>query len=170
MERPRVILIAGTPGNNVKVQAQIHYLSQLVQSLERKVYEIEITPETTREDLDETLIPMLRENIVVILHNIDNMVKTVPVFMHAISDADNAPVKNALIFCTMMLNKDVIKSQKCKGQAYCEDAIRKYCPILKIIQKGQKFRHLIQAWESDSLQMNQLDPILSRITTFTICV
>ncbi|KAM3727501.1 Pumilio [Dirofilaria immitis] len=83
----------------------------------------------------------------VILHGIDKLRGRAPLYLHSLSDPDHSPFPSALILLTINLFFGSHPS--------CEDAISS---------------HLLNEWDSDYIGEDQIRPILSRISSFLICL
>ncbi|EFO25377.2 hypothetical protein LOAG_03112 [Loa loa] len=83
----------------------------------------------------------------VILHGIDRLRGRAPLYLHSLSDSDHSPFPSALILLTINLFFGSHPS--------CEDAISNY---------------LLNVWNSDYVGEEQIRPILSRISSFLICL
>ncbi|VDK82609.1 unnamed protein product, partial [Litomosoides sigmodontis] len=83
----------------------------------------------------------------VVLHGIDKLRGYAPLYLHSLSDPDHSPFRSALILLTINLFFGSYPS--------CEDAIT---------------RHLLNIWDSDYIGEDQIRPILSRISSFLICL
>ncbi|VDK70580.1 unnamed protein product [Onchocerca ochengi] len=83
----------------------------------------------------------------VILHGIDKLRGHAPLYLHSLSDPDHSPFRSALILLTINLFFG--------SHPICEDAISS---------------HLLNVWDSDYIGEDQIRPILSRISSFLICL
>ncbi|MCP9265053.1 hypothetical protein DINM_020244 [Dirofilaria immitis] len=78
---------------------------------------------------------------------IDKLRGRAPLYLHSLSDPDHSPFPSALILLTINLFFGSHPS--------CEDAISS---------------HLLNEWDSDYIGEDQIRPILSRISSFLICL
>ncbi|CAG9535124.1 unnamed protein product [Cercopithifilaria johnstoni] len=83
----------------------------------------------------------------VVLHGIDRLRGHAPLYLHSLSDPDHSPFRSALILLTINLFFGSYPS--------CEDEISS---------------HLLNIWDSDYIGEDQIRPILSRISSFLICL
>ncbi|KAL3991151.1 hypothetical protein ACH3XW_34705 [Acanthocheilonema viteae] len=83
----------------------------------------------------------------VVLHGIDKLRGHALLYLHSLSDPDHSPFRSALILLTINLFFGAYPS--------CEDEISSY---------------LLNIWDSDYIGEDQIRPILSRISSFLICL
>ncbi|KAK6113815.1 hypothetical protein QQG55_53220 [Brugia pahangi] len=83
----------------------------------------------------------------VVLHGIDTLRGYAPLYLHSLSDADHSPFRSSLIILTI--------NSFFGSHPNCEDEISS---------------HLLNVWDSDYIGEDQIRPILSRISSFLICL
>ncbi|VDM09375.1 unnamed protein product [Wuchereria bancrofti] len=83
----------------------------------------------------------------VVLHGIDRLRGYAPLYLHSLSDPDHSPFRSSLIILTINLFFG--------SHPNCEDEISS---------------HLLNIWDSDYIGEDQIRPILSRISSFLICL
>uniref|UniRef100_A0A0R3RYL0 Torsin n=1 Tax=Elaeophora elaphi TaxID=1147741 RepID=A0A0R3RYL0_9BILA len=88
-----------------------------------------------------------RDSKSVVLHGIDKLRGHAPLYLHSLSDSDHSPFRSALILLTINLFFG--------SHPGCEDMISS---------------HLLNMWSSDYIGEDQIRPILSRISSFLICL
>uniref|UniRef100_A0A915PYN9 Uncharacterized protein n=1 Tax=Setaria digitata TaxID=48799 RepID=A0A915PYN9_9BILA len=113
----------------------------------------------------------------VILYGIDKLRGRAPLYLHTISDPDHSPFPSALILLTVNIFfgshpicEDVLSSARIRNTKDVFLSIANMVLCCCALPELRFSSYLLNVWNSDYIGEEQIRPILSRISSFLICL
>ncbi|VDN04197.1 unnamed protein product [Thelazia callipaeda] len=142
---PVVVLVAGSKADTLADSINFVFLNITGNN---EVSPIFCNEKKKRNELEREIKESLSKNTKsIVLHEIHKLREDAPLALHSFCDQDHSPFYSSLFLLTVKLHFGIMLN--------CEDGL---------------YSHLLEVWNSDFLNEDQIRPILSRIFSFVICL